>query len=351
MRHHPMAAGGGVDATAPALPVPPAPMEDARLDLGRATLDDLFPEAYVLRRSLITYTVLLALASVIATLGLFGDSVAAIIGAMVVAPLGGAIMAFSAALVTDRPWWQGVTLLQVFLGALMVVAIAFAISALLPQLLSFNPSIEARTHPGLGDLGIALAAGAAGAWVAARRTGSDALPGVAIAVSLVPPLATVGIALEHGRGEDVAGAAILFFTNFTAIVVVACLVFIVLGAMRMGTLGSRRRLQLGVLVTTLALVILAVPLSARTVGNIIETAEAGQLAPDVRTWLGSRELKVLSYSIGDQTLRLEVAGPDAPGSADDLAQIVTASLGRPMVVEVEYSPTVLLRSGTGGSEP
>src|SRR4029450_3087267 len=57
-----------------------------------------------------------------------------------------------------------------------------------PQL---TPALDARTAPGLLDLGVALAAGAAGAYVAARRTGADALPGVAIAVSLVPPLATV----------------------------------------------------------------------------------------------------------------------------------------------------------------
>jgi uncharacterized hydrophobic protein (TIGR00271 family) len=352
MRQRLMTPAGGVDATVPpAAPVSPPPLADARLDLGQATLDDLFPEGPALRRSLVTYAVLLALAAVIATLGLISDSVAAIIGAMVVAPLGGAIMAFAGALVTDRRWWQGVTLLQVFLGAVMVVAIAFGISALLPQMLSFNASIEARTHPGLADLGIALAAGAAGAWVSARRTGSDALPGVAIAVSLVPPLATVGIALEHGRSEDVAGAALLFFTNFTAIVVVACIVFILLGAMRTGALGSRRRLELGVLLTTLALVILAVPLTARTVGNLMEVADAGQVAPDVRTWVGRRDLAVLDYSINESTVHLVLAGPDAPASVDELAQSVSSRLGRPMAVEVEYAPTILLRSGEDPDTP
>jgi uncharacterized membrane protein len=270
---------------------------------------------------------------------------------MVVAPLGGAILAFSAALVTDRPWWIGVTLLQIFLGAAMVVAIAWVISALLPTMLVLNPSIEARTHPGLGDLGIALAAGAAGAWVAARRTGSDALPGVAIAVALVPPLATVGITLSQGRDADAVGAAVLFFTNFTAIVIIACIVFIVLGALRTRTLGSRRRLQLGVLVTVLALVALAVPLGARTLGNLAESAEAARVAPDVRTWLGTRRLEVLAYAIDGRSLHLSLAGADAPGPVDDLATVVSATLDRPMEVTIEYAPTILQTSTSGAARP
>ena len=103
-------------------------------------------------------------------------------------------------------------------------------SLLLPDPLTLNPSIDARTAPGLLDLGVALAAGAAGAYVAARRTGTDALPGVAIAVSLVPPLATVGICLELGRLDDAAGAGLLFLTNFASITVVASIVFILTGA-------------------------------------------------------------------------------------------------------------------------
>ncbi|MFN8631104.1 MAG: DUF389 domain-containing protein [Chloroflexota bacterium] len=160
-----------------------------------------------------TFTVLLALASLIAAFGLYQDSVASIIGAMVVAPLGGAIMAFAGALVTGRSRWVAISFLQVALGALMTVAIGYAVSALLPDPLGLTPSLTARTQPNLLDLGVALAAGRAGAYVAARRTGADALPGVAIAVSLVPPLATVGICLELGRLDGAGGALLLFLTT------------------------------------------------------------------------------------------------------------------------------------------
>jgi len=58
-------------------------LPDARMSLGPAALDDLFPEGEAFRRSLRTFSVLLTLAAIIATLGLFQDSVASIIGAMV----------------------------------------------------------------------------------------------------------------------------------------------------------------------------------------------------------------------------------------------------------------------------
>ena len=89
-----------VGATVP--PAKPA-LADARQSLGPAQLDDLFPEGPAFRKSLITFTVLLALAGLIASFGLYQDSVASIIGAMVVAPLGGAIMAFAGPSSPDGP--------------------------------------------------------------------------------------------------------------------------------------------------------------------------------------------------------------------------------------------------------
>src|SRR5512135_3721966 len=123
-----------VGATAfPPEGTPQVVMLDARQSLGPAQLDDLFPEGAAFRRSLQTYVVLLALSALIASFGLYQDSVAAIIGAMVVAPLGGAIMAFAGALVTGRTRWQTITFLEVALGALMVIAIAFAVSLIVPD--------------------------------------------------------------------------------------------------------------------------------------------------------------------------------------------------------------------------
>lgn len=323
---------------------------DARMSLGSATLDDLFPDSDAFRQSLITYTVLLSLSGLVATFGLFQDSVASIIGAMVIAPLGGAIMAVAGALVTGRTRWLGISFLQVALSAIWVVAIAFLVSAVMPDLIALTPSLDARTEPGLLDLGVALAAGAAGAWVAARRTGGDALPGVAIAVSLVPPLATVGICLELGRVDDAVGALLLFLTNVASITVVASIVFILTGASATADEArlERATARRGLVVAILALVVVALPLAWQ--GAIRLQAQLTVLAgaPVVVAWIGDRDLSVTEYHVDDAVIEITVAGADVPRDVPDLAAQLAETLGRPVDLTVTYIPRTRVFAKGGG---
>lgn len=317
-----------------------AVLADARQSLGPAQLDELFPVGPAFRRSLITFTVLLVLASFIASFGLYQDSVASIIGAMVVAPLGGAIMAFAGAMVTARDRWMVITFAQVFLGALGVIAIGFIVAFVAPDLLVLTPSLQARTSPGILDLGVALAAGAAGAYVAVRRTGSDALPGVAIAVSLVPPLATVGFCLELHRMSDAAGALLLFTTNFAAIVVAACIVFALAGAIPdRAMLRERHRMRNGMIVAVIALVIIAVPLFATGFARIADSQHTDEGAPIVRDWIGGRDLTVTSWSVSGSKVALVLAGPDAPADPGTLAQSLASTFGSPVDLDLHYVPS------------
>ncbi len=326
------ASGTGASVVAPNL-------ADARQSLGPAMLDDLFPQGPAFRRSAQTFVVLLALAALIASFGLYQDSVASIIGAMVVAPLGGAIMAFAGALVTGRTRWVWITFLQVALGALMVVVIGYLVSALLPDPLNLTPSLEARTSPNLLDLGVALAAGAAGAYVAARRTGDDALPGVAIAVSLVPPLATVGICLELGRVDAAGGAMLLFLTNFSAITVVASIVFILSHATPTGAeLRARRQLQVGFAIAVAALVALAIPLAWNSQSELRSTIYAAQGAPIVRAWIGTRDLEVVHWDIEGTTAHIDLRGTATPPDVGPLAANLAKAIGAPVTVDITYAP-------------
>ena len=321
---------------------PTAPtLVDARMSLGAADLDDLFPEGEAFRRSLRTYTVLLTLAALVATFGLFQDSVASIIGAMVIAPLGGAILAISGALVTGRTRWQTISLLQVLLSAGWVVVIGFVVSLVMPDLLTLTPALDARTEPGLLDLGVALAAGAAGAYVAVHRTGSDALPGVAIAVSLVPPLATVGVCLELGRYDDAAGALLLFTTNFAAIVVVGCIVFALAGARpHPDQANEARRLRVGFAVAVVALVLIALPLAWGAVETVEAQATALEGAPVVESWIGDRDLVVTDYTIEGDRIQLFLAGSNAPTDVPELADQLAATLGHTVDLTVEWVPRI-----------
>ena len=330
---------GGATAAAPST-IPPHPgLVDARQSLGPAKLDDLFPEGPAFRKSIITFTVLLALSGFIAAFGMYQDSIASIIGAMVVAPLGGAMMAFAAALVTARTRWQAITFIQVVLGSLMVVAIAYGVALVIPDPLTLTPALEARTSPGVLDLGVALTAGAAGAFVAVRRTGSDALPGVAIAVSLVPPLATVGICLRLGRIEDAAGALVLFLTNFAAIVVVACIVYVLAGAgPSRAMVRERHQLRNGFLVAVVALVVIAIPLFRNGIDEARAMIWSTTAAPYVTAWIGDRDLRVVDWSIEGNAVTIDLAGPDAPAPAQPLARTLAQAIGEPIALTVSYTP-------------
>jgi uncharacterized hydrophobic protein (TIGR00271 family) len=328
----------------------PAPrLVDARMSLGAASLDDLFPEGPAFRHSLITYTVLLTMAALVATFGLFQDSVASIIGAMVMAPLGGAILATAGALVTGRSRWLVIALIQVALSTAWVIAIGFAVSIVMPDLLELTPSLEARTEPGILDLGVALAAGAAGAFVAVRKTGSDALPGVAIAVALVPPLSTVGICLELGRLDDAAGAMLLFSTNLAAILVIASLVFILAGSIpTVEDAGSRQRRRRGLIIAIVSLSLITVPLLWRSVGNVVSAISARNSNPVVVEWIGDRDLTVLDFQVSGESITLDIAGSVVPRDVPVLADSLADALGHPIDLKVEYTPRIEVQASGGG---
>jgi uncharacterized hydrophobic protein (TIGR00271 family) len=334
--------GSTVAATADAdrLPV----LIDARQSLGRAQLDDLFPEGEAFRRSTVTFVILLALSALIATFGLYQDSVAAIIGAMIVAPLGGAIMAFAGALVTARSRWQWITGVEIVGGGLLVVVIAYLMSWVIPDPLTLTPALDARTAPGVLDLGVALAAGAAGAYVAVRRTGSDALPGVAIAVSLVPPLATVGVCLELGRLDDATGALILFLTNFAAITVVACIVFVLAGAGPSRELvAERNRFRNGFIAAVIALVAISVPLALNGLDAVRTTVRSIAGAPLVREWLGDLDLEVTDWGLEGDVVTLTTTGTDAPPDPQPLADELATAFGSPVELRIDHVPLIRQR--------
>jgi len=213
-----------------------------------------------------SYFLLVFLSSVIATLGLLINSPATIIGAMLVAPLMSPILGLGLGSIRgdDRLLKDaGSALLR---GAVVAITIAFLLT-LNNRLMPFVPLIPsdlpsevmARTHPSPMDLGIAIAGGLAAAFALAMPDISAALPGVAIATALMPPLAVVGIGLAYQRWEVAGGAFLLFITNGVAIAASAMLVFFALGfthrsADKVGRIfGVPRSLAISLIVTVLLL--------------------------------------------------------------------------------------------------
>lgn len=181
------------------------------------------------RLRVIRFFALMGLASVIASMGVITDSTAVVIGAMLVAPLMTPLMGMAISLVMGWPN----RLLRATAIAVSGIVFAIGIGVLLGLFLgadtATNTQIIARINPTTFDLVTAIAAGGAGAYGLSRPDVSDSLPGVAIAISLVPPLTVVGIAWSQGDFDGGVGALLLFATNMVAILVVGGLTFILTG--------------------------------------------------------------------------------------------------------------------------
>ena len=140
---------------------------------------------------------------------------------------------------------------------------------------------------------IALAAGIAGAYVEMRRQEASLLPGVAIGVSLVPPLAAAGILLYFGQTGEAWDATLLFLVNLAAIVLSACGVFLVLGIRpSMRDMGHATRVGIGTFVTLGIVILLTLELAQVTMDRFREAKEEEMVVEAVREWAGDHPVEI-----------------------------------------------------------
>ncbi|MCB0209519.1 MAG: DUF389 domain-containing protein, partial [Anaerolineae bacterium] len=180
-------------------------------------------------RPQIDFFMMIGLSAGIAALGLLLNSPAVIIGAMLVAPLMAAIIGMGLAMIQADGRLLSLSAQATIKGMLLAITMGFLAGFLLQPVAAPTAEIMGRTSPGPFDLGVAIISGLAGAYALCRRNMSSSLPGVAIAVALVPPLATVGIGIAWLRRDIATGAMLLFLTNLVAIVSAGGFVFFVLG--------------------------------------------------------------------------------------------------------------------------
>ncbi|WP_243057149.1 DUF389 domain-containing protein [Nocardioides sp. SR21] len=240
--------------------------------------DDLNLRSGDARAKQSAFWAMLVLSSIIASAGVLGDSTATVIGAMIIAPLSTPIMGIALGIVLGH---RNGSLVYVTLGAVVVVAIGVAFSLAVPQDISLlgNSQISSRTSPGLADLAAAIATGFAGSIALSRRDVAAVLPGVAIAISLVPPLAVVGVCLGQGAPDLALGALVLFLSNLLAMVAAGVLIFATLNPA--GATSHRRQ---GLVITTLAVVI-AIPLIGNTAAVYALDHYTSEVRSTTEQWL------------------------------------------------------------------
>jgi uncharacterized hydrophobic protein (TIGR00341 family) len=209
------------------LPRPHATASEARADPRSAAAvsrEEVYASIAGTARFDRVYVAMVVLASLVAGIGLARDNTAAVIGAMVVAPLLGPNMALALGMVlADRALIR-----RALTTNAAGVAICFASAAALGLVLDADPAtpeLASRTHVGISDLVLALAAGCAGAL--SYTTGLPTyLTGVMVAVALLPPAVASGILLAQGALAGAFAALLLAGGNVTALTLAAMLTFL-----------------------------------------------------------------------------------------------------------------------------
>ncbi len=292
------------------------------------------------------YFVLIVLSSIIATLGLLLNSPAVVIGAMLVAPLMSPILGFSLGIVLGELRLLRTSLESVFKGVMATVIVSMLVGLISP-LKEMTPEIIARTQPTLLDLFIALASGMAGAYALSRKDVSAALPGVAIAAALAPPLSVVGLGIAHGNLQAAIGALLLFVTNIITISLAGVIIFTLLGIHPLNLQPEiKKRVRRGITGMVFLVVLITIPLGIIMNGIIQNSRDdlAIQAVLEDSPFLeeitdleidrtrGKGDLLVIATVRSSATL--------TQGDVDSLKLSIEDKLGQPLTLDIITLPVI-----------
>jgi uncharacterized hydrophobic protein (TIGR00271 family) len=282
------------------------------------------------------YLFMTAMAGGIAILGLLLSSPAVVIGAMLLSPLMGPIMALGFALAIGDWGWLKQSLRTLMIGSVMAVLLCACLVFFSP-IQSITSEIAARTRPNLFDLFVALFSALAGAYAMIRGR-EGAIVGVAIATALMPPLAVVGFGLATFNWTVFSGALLLFVTNFLTIALTAFGLAKLYGFRANLTKGQSQAQSLAVAAVFLAL---AVPLGFSLYGIAWETNAQRIVRSEIRAAFDRRsqvdrlEIDFAAKPVGVHAV---VFTPTLkPGLEVALEQDLIERLGKPIALDlVQY---------------
>jgi uncharacterized hydrophobic protein (TIGR00271 family) len=234
----------------------------------------------------------------------------------------------------------------VFKGVALAIIIAVFIGVLSP-FKELTGEIMARTQPNLFDLTVALASGMAGAYALARKDVSAALPGVAVAAALMPPLGVAGLGLALGEPQVAGGAFLLFATNIASISLAGAIVFILLGV-RPETWQpeTREQIRRGLVGFTFLLLLLAIPLGIIMQGTIQDTAQEQMIRETLTQRLTTESDRLVSLEIERRGVGLAIVATVHSTSAldpdlvNETVEVLSEQLELPVQLEVVVLPAI-----------
>jgi uncharacterized hydrophobic protein (TIGR00271 family) len=242
----------------------------------------------------IRFYLLLTTAALIAAFGLIANSTAVIIGAMLVSPLMTPIIGSSLGLVIGDTRLFANSLRSVIVGSVLAILFS-ALLGFLPLALEATPEMLSRVRPTLLDLFVAVLAGFAGSYAMIDEKVSPALPGVAIATAIVPPLSNTGICLSLGYYEGAFGSFMLFFANFLSILLVAAITFILAGMSPAANLKKDRNFLRSILIAFFGFVVVASFLTY----SLVKLVQERKLQDRIEAALNTEFDKLHSTSVDD----------------------------------------------------
>jgi len=294
------------------------------------------------------YFFLIILSGGIATIGLINDSPAVIIGAMLVAPLMSPILGVGLGSITADGLLSRDSAASLIRGALLSILLSILITLFniylpfVPSLIEIPGEVLSRTQPTPNDLFIALAGGLAAAYSLSQPHLSAALPGVAIATALMPPLSTIGIGIALGRWEIAGGATLLFLTNAVTIAFASILVFFLEGFVpRFQT--ENNKIPKSLIVTGILTGLLLIPLTFVGI-TLVSNAQENRLINNIidREFAEIRNAELVELSImrSEEQIELDITvrsnTPLSYFQVVSLQEILAARLNKPVSLVVDH---------------
>lgn len=306
-----------------------------RLPLFSTAREDDFEDVFVALRDYAhlsaSFNLLVVLSTVLATLGLFLNNAPVVIGAMLMAPLMGPVISLAMSILRNDRKLLRQALRVLVSGTLLTVLIAAMTTAMLPYQ-QITEEIQARMQPNLLDLGVAIVSGIAAAYAHARENVHKSLPGVAIAVALVPPACVVGIGAAWLDWHVIGGAALLFLANLAGITLAGAVAFLCLG------FSTVLKVNRGVGFSLLLTALISVPLYYSFENTIVyQRMSAVVTGQTYRVRGKAMQLTAVSLRPAGQKIKvLAEVHSRQPIEAEDVAALrdsIAEQLGQPVLLD------------------
>ena len=291
----------------------------------------------------LNYVVLIFGSCAIATFGLLANSVAVIIGAMIVAPLMLPIRSTAFGILEGELKLVKTGVISLVMGVAIAIWLSCGLG-MMARIPDYGSEVWARSSPNLLDLGVAIVAGGISGFAKVQPKLSSALAGTAIAVALMPPLCVVGLGLALAQSlpdKGLAlsqGAGLLFLTNLLGITLSCMVAFFLAGYTPL--IQAQRGIGLAAVFTGFLVLPLSVSFFNLVRQTQLEATLRQELEENTATFKEAKLTDINTNWVKDPPeVRLEVstAQPLVPNQVRLLEEFIIRKMKQPFVLVVEMT--------------